>query len=281
MDENINQDQIEFWNRLGPRWVTYQETLDNVWRPLGEAALERAVVLPGERVIDVGCGCGATALDLAEKVGSSGSVIGIDVSVPMLTRARERAQRRRTANLEFVQADASTHRFGGDADLLFSRTGVMFFRDPVAAFTNLRHALRRGGRMVFVCFREKELNLWWTVPMTAAATVVAPEPQTPAYEPGPFSLAEEVHVRAILDDAGFVDGFCEAVDYDLVIGSDVDSATDFCINAGPAARVVAVISEELRARVRAAIRASVARHAGSSGVTLRAAIWIVKATNPL
>lgn len=279
MDED-NRDQIEFWNRLGPRWVTYQESLDRVWQPLGDAAIGRAVVLPGEGVIDVGCGCGATALELAGKVGPSGSVVGIDVSAPMLARGRERAQALGVANLDFVLADASTYAFAGNADLVFSRTGVMFFRDPVAAFANLRRALRPGGRFVFVCFRDRELNSWWTVPLAAAATVIAPEAPTPAHEPGPFSLADETRLRAILDGSGFVGVVCEPLDHDLMLGGDVDSATDFCVNASAAARVLAAASDELRPRARKAISQSLARHLSSTGVSLRAAAWIVRATNP-
>jgi len=132
---DANREQIEFWNG-GPdrRWVAHQQALERVWRPIGDTAIKRAAVLPGERVVDVGCGCGATALELAAKVGPSGSVIGIDIAAPMLARARERAQTFGVANIEFVQADASTYAFAGLGDLVFSRAGVMFFRDPVEAF---------------------------------------------------------------------------------------------------------------------------------------------------
>jgi len=280
MDDG-NRDQIEFWNRLGQRWVVHQESLDRVWQPLGDAAIQRAAVIPGERAIDVGCGCGATALQLAAKVGPSGSVVGIDVSEPMLARARERAQTLGVSNLDFVQADAATHAFAPGTDLVFSRTGVMFFRDPIAAFSNLRRALRPGGRLVFVCFRDRELNSWWTVPLAAAATVVASEVPTPPHEPGPFSLADETRLRAILDGSGFGSVVCASSDHDLVLAGDVDSATEFCVNAGPAARVVTGASDQIRERVRAAIRQSLARYAGPAGVSLRAATWIVEAINSL
>ncbi|MBV8361931.1 MAG: methyltransferase domain-containing protein [Deltaproteobacteria bacterium] len=94
-----NRDQVELWNRLGKRWVTYRESLDRVWKPLGDTTIEHAAIMPGERVIDVGCGCGATALELAARVGPSGFVVGIDVSQPMLKRARERARAAGVANI--------------------------------------------------------------------------------------------------------------------------------------------------------------------------------------
>jgi ubiquinone/menaquinone biosynthesis C-methylase UbiE len=275
-----NREQIELWNRLGRRWAIYQERLDRVWRPLGDTAIDRAAVQPGERVIDVGCGCGATALELATRAGSKGSVIGVDVSAPMLQRARKRAQTAGVTNLAFIQADASAYKFSNDADLIFSRTGVMFFSDTVAAFANLRRALRPGGRLVFVCFRDRELNSWWTVPLAAAATVVAVEPPTPPRQPGPFALAEESYLREILDRSGFVDAVCEPRDYDLIISDNLESASDFVINAGSAAGALASACEDQRVQAGAAIRLALTQYASSTGVSLRAATWIVRAIKP-
>jgi ubiquinone/menaquinone biosynthesis C-methylase UbiE len=275
-----NREQIEFWNRLGERWVTYQESLDRVWRPLGDTTIERAAVMPGERVIDVGCGCGATALELAARVGPSGFVVGIDVSQPMLKRAHERAQTAGVTNIEFIHADASTHTFSFAADLIFSRTGVMFFSDPIAAFGNLRRALRAGGRLAFVCFRERQLNTWWTVPLAAVGTVVAVEPPIPPHQPDPFSLGDDKHLRSILDGAGFAEVVCEAVDYALALGADLDSATDFVINAGPAARALASVNDQQRMQAREVIRQALGQHQNSMGVSLQAATWIVRAANP-
>src|SRR5262245_10542724 len=127
--ENWAREQLEHWNGPGAkRWVDQQERLDRVLGPLGGFAVERAAPAPGERVIDVGCGCGASTLELAERVGPSGSALGVDISGPMLARASERARALPWA--QFVEADASSHSFRGDADLLFSRFGVMFFADP-------------------------------------------------------------------------------------------------------------------------------------------------------
>jgi SAM-dependent methyltransferase len=275
---DANNEQIEFWNGTpGARWVTYQETLDRVLGPIGDLAIERAAVTPGEKVIDVGCGCGATTLELAAKVGKSGRVLGVDVSAPMLSRARERAKAHEVGRIELVEADASTHAFPFKADLVFSRFGVMFFRDPVVAFANLRGALRPGGRLVFASWRNKELNAWMGVPMAAAMAVVGAEAPTPPDEPGPFSLSDEARLRAVLGGAGFADKSCDPVDNELLLGEDIESATDFSLHAGPVSRLVLDATDEVRARVREAVVRALKPYAGPRGVVLRAATWMVQA----
>ena len=199
------------------------------------------------------------------------------MSAVVAARARERAQEQGLANVEFAHVDASTHAFADDRDLVFSRFGVMFFREPIAAFANLRRALCPGDRLTFVCFRDRELNTWWTVPVAAASTVVTPPPLTPPREPGPFALGEEAHIATILERAGFADIVCQTLDFDLILGADLDGATDFTINAGSAAGVVATADAELKARAREAIRQSLSSYSGPKGVTLRAATWIVRA----
>jgi SAM-dependent methyltransferase len=273
-----NEEQIELWNgRSGARWVRHQASLDRVMAPIGSLAIERAAVSPGERVIDVGCGCGATTLALASKVGVSGSVLGADVSAPMLARARERARGLGLGQVDWVEADASTHAFPVNADLVFSRFGVMFFRSPIVAFANLRRALRPGGRLVFASWRSLELNDWMTVPMTAAATVVPPEVPLAPHQPGPFSLSDEERLRSIVASAGFVDTLYEPIVHDLVLGEDVESATDFSLDAGPTSRLLLHADDQVRARVRAAVKQALQPHLGSKGVTLRAATWVVRA----
>src|SRR5262245_1263044 len=136
-----NAEQVRFWNEAGSqRWVRQQAQLDAMLGPLGRRALERGAPRSGERVVDVGCGCGDTSLALARVVGATGRVTGIDVSRPMLERARERSRTAGLGTVAFLEADAQTHRFVPEHDLLFSRFGVMFFIDPLAALSNLRTA---------------------------------------------------------------------------------------------------------------------------------------------
>jgi SAM-dependent methyltransferase len=147
--------QIAYWNdATAANWVALEERIDPVLAPLSTLALEAAAPEPGERALDIGSGCGGTVLELAGRVGPTGHVLGIDVSVPMSALARERIEAARLANADILVADATTYGFAsGDRDLLFSRLGVMFFADPAAALTNLRRATRAGGRIEWIVWR--------------------------------------------------------------------------------------------------------------------------------
>jgi len=187
-----NAEQIKYWNeQAGPKWVALQALLDAQIAPLGRRAMDRAGVLAGAHILDVGCGCGQTTLELARRAGSGGAVTGIDISTVMLDRARQVAQEAGVRNVEFVNADAQTYTFPAAAfDVMFSRFGVMFFIDAVTAFAHLRAALRPEGRVAFVCWRSLFDNPWMLVPMMAAAShVQLPAPPAPD-APGPFAFAD-------------------------------------------------------------------------------------------
>ena len=200
-----NAQQIQYWNDTGPRWVAQQNVIDDQIRQLGRLAMDRSTVQPGERVLDVGCGCGDTTVELAGRVAPGGTVTGIDISAPMLERARERA-RTQGAAARFELADAQTHAFApAIVDVIFSRFGVMFFTDPTAAFANLRRALTPGGRLAFVCWQALPDNPWMFVPLGAALQYLPTPPLPGPDAPGPFSFADPGRVRTILAGAGFRD----------------------------------------------------------------------------
>jgi ubiquinone/menaquinone biosynthesis C-methylase UbiE len=273
------QDQIAYWNNeAGACWVTRQESQDVTLAPVGAAAFERAGIRPGESVVDIGCGCGATTVELARRVGEAGRVLGIDVSRPMLARARERT--RAMANVTLAEADATTHPFEpGRADLLFSRLGVMFFADPPKAFANLRSALRPGGRLVFACFRAPQLNPFFTTALRAATEFVPPPPKMEPGAPGPFAFAEEPHVRRILDTAGFQEVKLEPVDLmlDASSGKGLEEAVINAREIGPSSRVLRGQPADLVAKAEAAIRKAYAAVEKNGKVPLAAAIWAVTA----
>jgi SAM-dependent methyltransferase len=276
-----NAEQIRTWNEtLGPRWVDQEAMLDAQIAPLGLAALERAKVQPGERAIDVGCGCGQTSLQLAERVGPSGAVLGIDVSAPMLARARARAAGR--SKLRFAQADAQTHRFDEVFDLAFSRFGVMFFADPVAAFANLAGALRPGGRLAFVCWQAIDRNPWILAPMRAVAGIVPLPPPPAPGSPGPFAFADPERVRGILEAAGYSQVVLEPEQGELAIGADrgLEGAVEFMLEMGPVAaalREAGPAGLAARGRAADAIREACAAFATPEGVRAGYAAWIATA----
>lgn len=200
----VNSEQAEFWSKLAPVWLELEDQLEEVGGPPGRLAMDRLELRPGQRVVDLGCGSGRTTLELADRVGPGGEVVGVDISAEMLARGRERAARRGGGNVGFVHADVQVHDLGGARfDAAYSRFGVMFFTDAVAAFANVRKALRPGGVLSFVCWQGVFDNEWMLIPGAAVAQVTGSLPPMPGPgEPGPFSLADPGRVRAVLDAAG-------------------------------------------------------------------------------
>ena len=198
--------QVEFWNgRAGETWARNQERLDRAFAPLMSVLVEKAAPEIGERIIDVGCGCGDLALALAPRLGRRGHILGVDVSKQMLERAQARALAvsGEHATLAWLEADASACEFAAEYDLLVSRFGVMFFADPVAAFRVLRRALKPGGRFAFLCWRSLERNPWLAVPATALHDLLGPRPPADPWAPGPYALSDATRVCEMLREAGF------------------------------------------------------------------------------
>ncbi len=275
-----NSEQIEYWNgQTGDKWVDAQEKLDPALEPVGIAVMDTVGVKRGERAIDLGCGCGATSLELARRVGPMGAVMGVDISTPMLRRAAERAAQENLDNASFINADASSYLFEKQAaDLAYSRFGVMFFRNPVEAFTNIHGALKPGGRLGFVCWKPLAENQWTTLPRDIALRHVAPPEPPHPHDPGPFAFADPDRVRGILGDAGF--GSIDLADHRTVMRNSgtVDEVTHFLTYFGPASRLLTDADDATKSAVENDVREEViARHDGS-GVSLDAAMWIVTAT---
>jgi SAM-dependent methyltransferase len=218
----VNIEQAEFWSQLAPTWLELEDQLEEVGRLPGELAMDRLDFLPGQKVVDLGCGSGTTTLELAARVGPGGEVAGVDISAEMLARGRERAARAGAGNIEFVHADVQVHDLGeARFDAAYSRFGVMFFADPVAAFANVRRALRPGAALSFVCWQSVFDNEWMLIPGAAVASVTGSLPPMPGPgEPGPFSLADPGRVRAVLEAAGFGSVAVEPHGDQVVISED-------------------------------------------------------------
>ena len=234
----VNTDQADFWSsEAGQVWVAHQDEFDTLLQQALEAVLQHAAPRPGESVLDVGCGTGASSLRLSDMVGNAGGVTAVDIAPPLLNRARARAGAR--ANLRFEHGDAQTHPFDrASADLVFSRFGVMFFADPLAAFANLRRAARPDGRLAMICWQGAPDNPWVMVPMQAAMDRLGkPEPIDP-HAPGPMAFKDIDRVTGILSAAGWRNAKGTPVEVDLIPPQTLESAADFATSAGPATRVL-------------------------------------------
>lgn len=278
-----NAAQIDYWNvTAGPEWVRRQAFFDAMLAPFGAAAIDAADLAPGQQVIDVGCGCGTTTIDLARRVGPDGHVLGVDVSAPMLGVARRRVtEARLDGTVALTQADAQEHGFApGGADRLFSRMGVMFFDDPPRAFANLRRALAPDGRLAFACWQPLDVNEWMAIPLGALRTVVALPAPAPPHAPGPFAFGQEGYVRDVLARAGWVDIEVEPRRERLVVGGDegVAGAVAHVAELNVTRTALADVDEVTRTRALAAMRAALQDHADDSGrVRMQGCAWLVRA----
>lgn len=274
-----NAAQIEYWNaRAGETWAQFQEPLDRQIEPLGLAAIDALQPVPGEHIIDIGCGCGQSTLVLAARVAPTGSVLGIDLSQPMLEVARQRPRPAANLRVEFRQLDAQTGMIGrGIFDAAFSRFGVMFFSDPVAAFSNIRASLKPGGRLVFVCWRPLGENPWMQAPLQAALPFIPPVAPPDPTAPGPFAFADPSRVRSILTEAGFASVTTDPLDA-RIGGGDVEQSLKLALRIGP---LGAALREypELSGKVASAVRDVLSRYLTANGVLMPAAVWIVRAHN--
>lgn len=272
------------WNGdSGERWAANLERLDLMLHDFGDAAIAAAAAQPGERIVDIGCGSGTSTFMLADQVGQSGHVLGVDISRQLVELAR--AATPEGAPAEFQLADAATAPFPAESfDLLFSRFGVMFFENPVAAFANMRGALKPGGRVAFVCWRSAAENDWVRLPMAAIRDIVQPAPADPD-APGPFAFGNPERLTNILATAGFADIEIAPFDTRLAYGrSDtreaaIDDALDMAFQVGPLSRALADQPDEVRARAAAAVRAAFAALPGDTSVLTDGAAWIVTARN--
>jgi SAM-dependent methyltransferase len=274
-----NADQIAYWNGPGgQRWANRQQSQDVVLAPVADVLIDRAHAKAAERVIDVGCGAGAVSIALARRVGPSGHVTGIDISGPMLARARQVAPVE--LPLEFVLADATVYPFvPASVDLLASRFGVMFFADPALSFANMHHALKPSGRLAFACWRDPRDNPFFMAPLQAVYKHVQKLPPPGPEDPGPFSFASEARVHRLLGEAGFSGVAMEPCDLslDVAVGGGLDAAVQGALEIGPASRALAEHPADVRAAAAHSIREALAPFAIGQAVPLPASIWIVTA----
>jgi len=275
--EQINADQRSFWNGEGGRtWVARQEHTDIILAPVSQALLALAAPRPGEQVLDVGCGCGASTLDIARGVGPSGEVAAFDISGPMLEEGRRRAERAGIVNVDWREADPAMAALT-EYDLLVSNFGVMFFGDPVAAFAHMRRSAKPGARMVFVCWRQVAENPWMKVPMDAVLPHLPPRPPATPHAPGMFAFADPTHTTAVLTAAGWAPPRIEKLDLDLDIaaGRGLEQAIVQSTQIGAINSWLRNQPAEVVAAATSSIREALRPHLDGASVRLPGAMWLV------
>lgn len=278
-NQTPNADEVAFWNgRSGEKWVETQETQDRMLGPPGIAALNAARISAGEAILDIGCGCGDSSIEIARR---GATVLGVDVSDVMLAKARQRAGTDPSLSADFLSADAEIHRFDpGSFDLVYSRFGVMFFENPDAAFVNLGRALKPGGRLAFVCWRALRENDWVQIPTEIASRHTTLPASTGPFAPGPFAFADPDRIHGILDRARFGSIDIEPCDAVLPLGEDMTQAVRHSMQMTPVAGPLAKLDREPRARVAEDLRAALAAYERHDGVFVASGTWIVTAVKP-
>ncbi len=279
MGTDDNAEQREFWNGdEASGWVTDADRYDAMLAPFASLLLDAAALRPDERVVDVGCGNGFTTLECARQV-PEGTATGIDLSAPMLEVATGRATAQGIDNATFTLGDAQTDAISGKFDAAISRFGIMFFADPVAAFTNIRSAIAPGGRVAFLCWRPLFENEWTLVP-TGALLQHLPPPDLPDPDaPGPFRFGAEGSLEQVLSEAGFVDVSGSSVDVSMLIGGPgtLDEAFDFASRNTIVRRFLGDAPPDVRARALGAMREAMASYVTDDGVRMNGAVWLVRA----
>lgn len=271
-------DQKTFWNGpAGQSWVEKQALFDAMYQPIVDALGWAAIKAGARRVLDVGCGTGASTLEIARALGEDGRCVGVDISEPMIASARENARREKLP-AEFIVADAQTHAFEpGDFDMVASRFGVMFFPDPVAAFANLKSAVREGGAMRLYTWRHPRDNPFMTTAGRAAREFVPEMPKFDPNAPGQFGLAEAERVRSVLGDAGWQEIELEPFDFECEMPEA--ELIPFFTTRGPLGQIFPTLDAETQEKAIEKLSEAFREYVDGDVVRYRAATWAISARN--
>ena len=285
-DTTQDTEFVRFWNEvLAPKFIKFKHVLVDGLSHHSEAIFPSLPVKAGDKVLDVGCGFGDTAIKLAEIVGPKGRVVGIDCCDAFLDYARKDAAARGTANVSFQRGDAEIALPVNEYDFVFARFGTMFFTNPVAAMRNMRRALKPGGRMVHIVWRRREDNPWLSMAKDVVLEFLPPPGEdAQTCGPGPFSMANEEMVRGMMKAAGYTDIEFKRVDAKVLIGKDVKDAIDFQLALGPAGEIyreAGALAEAKRAEIEKALAKAIGAQAQTEdGIVMDSSSWVISGINP-
>jgi SAM-dependent methyltransferase len=279
---DIDFNERDFWDRRADAWERRADALNAFSDAYGIAAMEALDVQPGERVLDLGCGPGTTAVELANRVAPDGEVVGVDISPAMVAAAERRAAAAGVTNVRFAAVNAQTGSLGAEFDAAYSRFGVMFFSDPVAAFANIGRSLRARGRLACAVWGPITDNPWMFVPTMAAGPVLKAEMTIPGpNEPGPFSLADRDHVIGLLSEAGFVDIAVDPVESSrLISAASSDGDVRTLLEVGPLGEAYEKADESMRQTAVDAVLAAIESYRDEDGWRLPGAARTITAHHP-
>ncbi|MFD9412599.1 class I SAM-dependent methyltransferase [Streptomyces sp. NPDC059989] len=277
MGQFANIAQAEAWNGYeGAQWARSQERWDAVNDGFNQPLLDAAAVLDSDTVLDVGCGAGRTTR-LAARRAARGRALGLDLSGPMLGKARESAVREGVENVAFVQGDVQVHPLDSEAfDAVISRYGMTFFADPVAAFSNLHHALRPGGRLAFICAAEAEANEWLAA-LASLRDILPLGGFGKAGGPGMFSLTDPGRIRELVTAGGFSDVDVQRIEVPGKWGADAEDAAAFLLDSGPGRHLLSQVTPQQQAQARRKLTDVLGRYESDGAVWLRSSSWLVAA----
>ena len=276
---------VDFWNEiLVPKFLRFKHVLVDGLTHHSAAILPSLPVREGDRALDVGCGFGDTAIQLARRVGPRGAVVGIDCCETFLDSARKDAAAAGLGNVTFVEGDAQSHAFAPEHDFVFSRFGTMFFANPVQGLRNMRTALEPGGLMTMIVWRNIDDNPWLGLPKQVVLGFLPPSGEDArTCGPGPFSMADQETVTGMLGSAGYVDPVFERVDAPVLVGATPRDSMDFQLALGPAGEVfreAGDLAEERREEIEAALEAAISPYLTGEGIKMDSSSWVITARNP-
>lgn len=275
MSKAPERDMAAYWDRAGQVWVEHQALLDRLLAPIARAVVDAAGPVNGQAVLDVGCGSGATTFEAAWRTGPAGRAMGVDISGALVELARRRAGEDGMEGVAFLLADAQTHAFDPEFDAIVSRFGVMFFPDPVAAFANLRRALKPDGRLAFAAWRSPEENPLSLIPLNAAAPFLPEIPRFQKDAPGRFAFADPDRVRTILEASGWREVAIAPLDVSSPLS--FDELMTMSLRVGPLNPILNAADETTRRQVSEAVAQALAPYDRDGAAEMTSACWLVTA----
>jgi len=278
--EDKNAKQKDFWSgKGGYYWVEKQSEMDIMLNPLGEKALAKLDLQSNSKVLDIGCGCGATTLEIAQ-IASDGAVTGLDISVPMLDKAKSEAKNKGIENVDFKVVDVQVEQLAYEEyDFAYSRFGVMFFDDPFEAFKNIFSSLRTAGELSFVCWQDPSLNPWQSLSLQVIRRYLD-MPSPPPRSPGPFAFHEKDYVKEILENSGFSNISFDDNQEDITMfaGKSLEEASEDYLAINPVVtEMLKDSTDDLKSEIVESLKEAFSEFHRGDGLVFPSATWVVSA----